>query len=199
MKVFVAGATGAIGRPLLKALVADGHDVVGTTRSHSRVPAIEGLGATAAVCDVLDAGSIAAAVAAARPDVIINEVTDLPRSVVLLPAKLPGLNKVRRVGGDNLLAAASAAGVTRIVAQSIAFSVPGIAQKAVDHLEAGVLGAGGVVLRYGQFHGPGTWSDTPAKSGPTLHVDTAARATADMLEAQTGTYLVVDGEPPLKV
>ncbi len=199
MRVFVAGATGAIGRQLLPILVEAGYDVVGTTRSPNRVAAIQKLGATGVVCDILDADAVVEAVARAKPDVIVNEVTDLPSKAILLPTKLLALNKVRVEGGDNLLAAAKAAGVKRMVTQSIAFKVPGIAQKAVDHLEAGVLAAKGVVLRYGSFYGPGTWSETAPKSGPALHVEAAARVTMDMLTAKTGTYVVVDGGAPRKV
>lgn len=192
MKVFVAGATGAIGKPLLRELIDAGHTVAGMTRSDAKVAQIEAAGAQAYVADAFDADAVAAAVADFTPDVIVNQLTDLPSSAALLPFKIFGLNKVRIVGTDNLLAAAAAAGVNRVVAQSIAFDVPGIARKGVDHIEKVVPEAGGVVLKYGQFYGPGTWSDTAPKKGPAVSVDAAAAATVDHLTAKPGVYTITD-------
>jgi nucleoside-diphosphate-sugar epimerase len=174
MKVFLAGASGAIGRPLIRQLRARGHDVVGMTRSNAA--AIEALGAQAAIADAFNAEGVQAAVAAAQPDVVVNELTDLGRP--LNPRKyddwLAGTNRLRREGTKNLVAAAVAAGVPKFISQSVAFAYtfePGVKTEespihgaaagemgaAMESLEQQTLAApGGIVLRYGFFYGPGT-------------------------------------------
>jgi nucleoside-diphosphate-sugar epimerase len=182
MRVFVAGASGAIGRPLVPRLVAAGHEVTGTTRSEERAEAIRAAGATAAVLDVFDAASLRAAVDETRPEVLVHELTSLPDR---LDFRKEGVyeptNRVRTEGTGILLDAARAAGVRRFVCQSIAFAyrpegarvkteddplmddIPGnfgSGLRALDEMEAMVLGADGiegVVLRYGFFYGPGTY------------------------------------------
>jgi nucleoside-diphosphate-sugar epimerase len=177
MKVFIAGASGAIGRPLVRQLRERGHGVVGMTRSNA--DAIEALGAQAAIADVFDADAVRAAVAAAQPDVVVNELTDLARP--LNPRKydewLAGTNRLRREGTRNLVDAATAAGVPKVVSQSVAFAYtfePGMKTEhaAIHGSAAGEMGAamesleqqtlaapGGIVLRYGFFYGPGTAYD----------------------------------------
>ncbi|MBV9310510.1 MAG: SDR family NAD(P)-dependent oxidoreductase, partial [Solirubrobacterales bacterium] len=124
MRVFVAGATGVIGRRLVPLLVRNGHQVIGMTRSKERAEMLRGTGADALVCDVFDADAVEKAMTEAKPDALIHELTDLPKR--LEPRKyakqLAGTNRVRREGTRNLVAAARAAGVKRIVAQSIAFA-----------------------------------------------------------------------------
>ena len=182
MRVFVAGASGAIGRPLLPKLVAAGHEVTGTTRSEERAEAIRAAGARAAVLDVLDAASLRAAVDEARPEVFVHELTSLPDR---LDFRKEGVyeptNRVRTEGTRILLDAARAAGVRRFLCQSIAFAyrpeggrvkteddplmddIPGnfgSGVRALNEMESMVLGADridGVVLRYGFFYGPGTY------------------------------------------
>jgi nucleoside-diphosphate-sugar epimerase len=178
MKVFVAGASGAIGRPLVAQLVERGHEVVGMTRSKTAV--IDDLGAEAVVADAFDAGAVLGAVEAARPDVVVNELTDLGRP--LNPRKyadwLAGTNRLRREGTRNLVDAAVAAGVPKFVSQSVAFAYrfdPGVKTEespihgaaagemgaAMESLEQQTLAApGGIVLRYGFLYGPGTAYDT---------------------------------------
>ena len=186
MRVFVAGASGVIGRPLVRDLVGAGHDVVGMTRSEERAAEIRAAGAKAAICDALDAAALREAVAAARPEVVVHQLTALPAK---LDPRDAGVytenNRIRREGTANLVAAAGAAGARRIVAQSIAFiyaregdwvkdedapilQEEGTFGEAVDaavDLERQVLEAGGLeglVLRYGFFYGPGS---SYAKSG----------------------------------
>lgn len=198
MNVFVAGATGVIGRPLLKLLRDDGHAVTGTTRSSSKVAAIEALGARAVVVDVFDADALTRVVAAAKPGIVIHQLTDLPDTVD--PAQAAAMreanSRLRIEGTRNLMAAAQAAGVRRVVAQSIAFVyAPGakpyregdpldsseaqrMTMSGVIALEATVLntrGVDGIVLRYGRLYGPGTWFDRPGGPGP-LTADAAAHA-----------------------
>jgi 2-alkyl-3-oxoalkanoate reductase len=177
VKVFIAGASGAIGRPLVRQLVERGHEVVGMTRSNA--DAIEALGAQAVVADAYDADAVRTAVKAAQPDVVVNELTDLGRP--LNPRKydewLAGTNRLRREGTKNLVDAAVAAGVPKFVSQSVAFAytfTPGVKTEdspchggaagemgaAMEALERQTLAApGGIVLRYGFFYGPGTSYD----------------------------------------
>jgi nucleoside-diphosphate-sugar epimerase len=178
MKVFVAGASGAIGRPLVAQLLERGHEVVGMTRS--KTAEIDDLGAEAVVADAFDAGAVRGAVEAAGPDVVVNELTDLGRP--LNPRKyadwLAGTNRLRREGTRNLVDAAVAAGVPKFVSQSVAFAYrfdPGVKTEespihgaaagemgaAMESLEQQTLAApGGIVLRYGFLYGPGTAYDT---------------------------------------
>ena len=198
MNVFVAGASGVIGRPLLGLLRDAGHDVTGTTRSRAKAAQIEALGARAVVVDAFDAAALAAAVAAARPAVVIHQLTDLPDTMdpAQREAVLERNARLRIEGTRNLMAAAQAAGVRRVVAQSIAFIYapgpqphreddpldPSEGQRTtiagVQALEQQVLntpGIEGVVLRYGRLYGLGTWF--AAASGPgALSTDAAAHA-----------------------
>jgi nucleoside-diphosphate-sugar epimerase len=185
MRVFLAGATGAIGIPLVQQLVAAGHTVAGMTRS--RPEAIRRLGAEPVVCDVYDLPALTEAICGFAPDRVLHELTDLPRELSQLDAALKGNERIRTEGTRNLLAAA---GDARMLAQSIAFP-PG----APEH-EALVLAAGGVILRYGRFYGPGTWhaakGELPPR--PRIHVDEAARRTVEALDAAPGTVLeIVEG------
>jgi nucleoside-diphosphate-sugar epimerase len=184
MKIFVAGATGVIGRRLVPMLVAGGHDVTGMTRSSIKAPAIEAMGAEPAVADVFDAERLTEAVVAARPDVVVHELTDLPQAMDPRKAEtqLAGNDRIRSEGTPNLVAAAEAAGASAFVSQSIAFAYrpEGGAVKseedplhldapwpwrrsveALQDLEAATLGfkGRGVVLRYGWFYGPGSGYD----------------------------------------
>lgn len=181
MKVFVAGATGVLGRPLLPRLVAAGHEVVGTTRRPERAEEIAAAGAEPAVCDALDAAGLAEAVAAAAPEAVVHALTALPARIEPRKDYLAATNRVRTEGTRNLLAAAHATGARRIVAESVAFfyrpegswvkdeeaplflDAPGIfgaGAAALADLERQVLGAEGIeglVLRFGWLYGPGTY------------------------------------------
>ena len=124
MRVFLAGATGAIGRRMLPLLLRAGHQVTGTTRSAEKARELERAGAVPAVVDVFDAQAIAAAVVAARPDAIIHQLTDLPHEFdqARVAASYASNARIRTEGTRNLVAAAHAASARRIVAQSIAFA-----------------------------------------------------------------------------
>lgn len=183
MKVFVAGASGVVGRPTVRRLVAAGHEVVGMTRREERAPEIRAAGGEPVVCDVFDAEALREAVVAARPEVVIHALTALPPKFDPKSDYLAATNKVRIEGTRNLVAAAKAARARRIVAESVAFfyepegdwvkdeeaplfrDPPGRFAPACDalvSLESQVLGAGepeGVVLRFGWFYGPGTYYD----------------------------------------
>jgi len=182
MRVFVAGASGAIGRPLIPKLVAAGHEVTGMTRSEERAEAVREAGARAAVLDVFDTEALRGAIGEARPEVLVHELTSLPDR---LDFRKKGVydptNRLRLDGTRILLDAAREAGTRRFLCQSIAFAyrpeggrvkaesdplmddIPGnfgSGIRALSEMEAMVLGADpleGVVLRYGFFYGPGTY------------------------------------------
>jgi nucleoside-diphosphate-sugar epimerase len=181
MRVFVAGATGAIGRQLVPRLVAAGHDVHGMTRSEAKQALLSELGAVPVVADALDPGQVAEAVDRARPDAIVHELTAIGAvDMRHFDRDFALTNRLRTEGTDHLLAAGQAVGVTRFVAQSNIglYAGTGAAVKseedplrppparemrsmvaAIRHLEEAVLGADwteGIVLRYGAFYGPGT-------------------------------------------
>ena len=183
MKIFLAGATGALGRQLLPRLVERGHEVTGMTRSESKQQLVRELGGRPVVGDALDPESVAAAVAAAEPEVIVHQLTAIPHALDLrhFARDFAQTNRLRTEGTDHLLAAGRAVGARRFVAQSYAPAIfaraggpvkseddplderpPDQMRATVDairYLESVVTGAGwaeGVVLRYGAFYGPGT-------------------------------------------
>ncbi|MDR3519083.1 MAG: NAD(P)-dependent oxidoreductase [Azospirillaceae bacterium] len=197
--LFLAGATGAIGRRLAPLLVKDGWRVVGTTRSDGKVPILRGLGVEPVIVDVFDTDALCAAVAQVRPSVVVHQLTDLPPG--LDPARMAEATmrnaRIRDEGTRSLLSAAINAGVRRLIAQSVAFAYAdgplphdendplnidaegarGASARGVASLERQVLAGplDGLVLRYGRFYGPGTGFDTASGPGP-VHIDAAARA-----------------------
>lgn len=186
MRIFVAGATGAIGKQLVPALVERGHEVTGLTRTGVKRGQLEAMGATAAVADALDPDALGAAVATAEPEVIVHQLTAIPASIDFRDLRKPDrtfalTNRLRTEGTDHLLAAGRAVGARRFVAQSFAgwpFARTGgpvkdenapldadppagvrEASAAIRHLERAVTDAEeleGLVLRYGGFYGPAT-------------------------------------------
>jgi nucleoside-diphosphate-sugar epimerase len=183
MRIFVAGATGALGRRLVPQLVAGGHQVTGMTRSPGKAGWLRAAGAEPVAADALDRDDVLRVVAAARPEVVVHQLTDLTAMTNFrkLDAGFAATNRLRTEGTDHLLAAARAAGARRLVAQSFAgwpFARVGGPVKteddpldpdppaelrrtldAIRHLEAAVAqaeGIEGLVLRYGGFYGPGT-------------------------------------------
>ncbi|MGA2320788.1 MAG: NAD(P)-dependent oxidoreductase [Solirubrobacteraceae bacterium] len=178
MRVFLAGATGVIGRRLVPMLVAEGHEVTGMTRSPEKADALKAMGAEPVVADALAAEAVLAAMLEARPDAVVHELTSLPPRLVprRIGRDLAATDRLRSEGTRHLLAAAQAAGVKRVLAQGVAFTyAPGPTGTVhgeddplnVDHagpfkrsalalaeLERTVRAAGGLVLRYGYFYGP---------------------------------------------
>jgi nucleoside-diphosphate-sugar epimerase len=213
MRILVAGATGAIGRKLVPMLIADGHRLTGTTRSPDKAGWLRSIGSTAAIVDVFDAEALRRAVVAARPDIVVHQLTDL--SGGFGPAQLRANSRLRQVGTRNLVDATLAAGSRRLVAQSGAWLyapgplphaengplrepagnpddlvLPGILE--LERLVTQTAGFEGIVLRYGFLYGPGTASERPG-TGPTVHVAEAARACALAIErGSAGIYNVVD-------
>ena len=220
MRVFLAGAGGAIGRRLTPLLVTSGHRVVGTTRSAGKADALRALGAEPVVVDVFDAEALKRAVVAAKPDAVIHQLTDLPFAPGT-PQYAEGLKRNARIrieGTPNLVAAARAAGVRPMIAQSIAFIYPpgpgarvetdpmapaegamAATIPAVKALEDAVLAmAEGIVLRYAYFYGPGTWAPDAPTRRPGIYIDAAAQAAANALtRGAPGIYHVGEDDPGL--
>jgi nucleoside-diphosphate-sugar epimerase len=192
MRIFVAGATGVIGLPLTRFLIEAGHTVAGMTRTSSKAPLLSDVGAQPVVCDVYDAEALSKAVVAFAPDALIHELTDLPDDISKLREASANNARIRREGTPNLLAAAKAAGATRFIAQSVAWDLAGDGGAAKQELETAVLAAGGVVVRYGMFYGPGTYHEHDRPERPRVHVDEAARRTAALLDAPSGIVEIVE-------
>jgi nucleoside-diphosphate-sugar epimerase len=235
VRVFVAGGTGVIGRRLVPQLVARGHQVTATTTSAAKLGLLEQLGAHGVVMDGLDAVSVGEAVASAGPDVIVHQMTALSVAHAGRPdLRKPGrffaaTNRLRSEGTDHLLAAAEAAAVCHMVAQSAAIfngiRVGGWVKteqdplevtegtKALGHLEDVVVRAGGAVLRYGGLYGPGATGDQvelvrrrlfPLVGGGTgyfswVHVDDAAGATVLAVEQQAKGVFNIVDDEPAPV
>jgi nucleoside-diphosphate-sugar epimerase len=239
MRVFVAGGTGVIGRRLLPQLVAAGHEVTATTRRQEKAELLHSLGAMPVVLDALDEKAVIEAVRSAAPDVVMNQLTDLPQRYQ--PRKLGpyflSTMRLRVDGTRHLLSGARAAGSSRFIFQSIAFmyalSGPMVLDEAApiavdapdpngvvyrgtlegERLALEADGIAGVVLRYGQLYGPGTYfaadgdfarqarqRQLPIVAGGAgvfsfLHVDDAASAAVCALTRGRGVYNVVDDEP----
>jgi uncharacterized protein YbjT (DUF2867 family) len=189
VRVFVAGATGVIGIRLLPLLVAAGHHVAGMTRSPEKAERLRALGTEPIVCDVYDADELSAAVVSFAPDAVVDQLTDLPDDRARIPEFSDAGSRMRREGTRNLLAAARATGVRCFLAQSVAWPLRGDTGDSVKDLERAVLDAGGVVVRYGRFYGPGTYSEA-APPPPRIHVDEAARLTLPLLDAASGIVVV---------
>jgi nucleoside-diphosphate-sugar epimerase len=219
--IFLAGATGAIGRRLAPLYVASGWRVVGTTRSSAKAALLRELGVEPLVVDVFDAAALHDALAAARPQVVVHQLTDLPPA--LDPARMAEAAqrnaRIRSEGTRNLVAAAVAAGAQRMLAQSIGFAYAdgplphneddpldsdfdgprGVTLRGVASLEQQVLQAPleAIVLRYGRLYGPGTGFGTASGAGP-VHVDAAARAAAVALTRGTpGIYNIAETDGTL--
>jgi nucleoside-diphosphate-sugar epimerase len=219
--VFLAGATGAIGAPLMTLLVQRDYRIVAMTRSASRADALRGERITPVVADALFADDVRRVIADAQPDVVVHQLTDLPRN--LDPAHMDEAIRrnanIRNVGTANLVQAALQAGVRHVVAQSIAWAYrPGAEPHREDHpldsdatgaraisvggviaLENAVLqtsGIQGCVLRYGQIYGPGTGSDDASGKTMPLHVQAAAWAALLAVEKRaSGVFNVAEENP----
>ena len=225
MKIFLAGATGVIGRRLTALLRAAGHSVAGTTRSAVKVEELKARGIQPVAVNVFDADALRDAVVRVKPDVVIHQLTDLPQ--LPDPSQLAEMLKInsrlRIEGTANLVAAVRAAGARRLIAQSIAFAYAAgpephretdplaaaegdapaaITARGVRALEDAVLnapGIDGIVLRYGRLYGPGTWFETASGRGP-LHVDAAAQAAfLAVTRGRPGVYNIAEDDGALTV
>jgi nucleoside-diphosphate-sugar epimerase len=224
MRIFLAGAAGVVGRRLTPLLVLMRHEVTGTTRSADKAGSIEAMCARPVVVDVYDADALKAAVVAARPEIVIHQLTDLP-SAPGTPGYEDGQRRnvrLRREGTRNLMDAARAAGVRRVIAQSVAFAyAPGRAPHhesdpldadaegirketvggvvALEQAVLGTPGIAGLVLRFGYFHGPGTWNEKATRP-PSIHVDAAVHATLLALErGPPGIYNIAEDDGAVSI
>jgi nucleoside-diphosphate-sugar epimerase len=216
VRIFLAGASGAIGRRLTPLLLTAGHEVIGSTRSAETALKLNAAGIRGIVVDVFDAAALRDAVVKARPEIVIHQLTDLPRVVedeAQLAASYPRNARIRTEGTRNLIAAAQAASARRFIVQSVAFAyAPGaephpetdplnvlegpraVTVRAAADMERQVLSSGmeAIVLRYGFFYGPGTWHADPIRK-PQLHIDAAAQATLLALtRGRPGIYNIAE-------
>jgi len=215
--IFLAGASGAIGSRLTPLLRDAGHRVFGTTRSAAKAQALRSAGVEPIVVDVLHAAALDRAVASARPEIVIHQLTDLPKDLnpSLMGEAIIRNAHLRSEGTRNLVHAAIAAGARRLVAQSIAWTyAPGPEpHKETDALETAVEGPRritmegvialeeltlksppleGIVLRYGHLYGPGTHTDRPSATMP-VHVDAAAYAALLAIDhGEPGAYNIAE-------
>lgn len=213
MRVFVAGASGALGRPLLPRLLDAGHQVVGMTRREEAAERIRASGAEAVVCDAFDADALRSAMVAAKPDAVIHALTALPQRFKPREDYLAATNRVRTEGTRNLVAAARAAGAKRLIAESVCFFYEpaggwvkdegaslmadppgrfGSGVAALEDLEGQVLGAAGIdglVLRCGWLYGEGTYY---ARDGSMA--EETLRRRNPIVGAGTGTFSFVHVE-----
>ena len=225
MRIFVAGATGAVGRFLLPKLIHEGHEVIGITQSEQKKSIIENMGAKALIADVFDREAIRSALDESQPEVVIHQLTSLSSR------NFSDNTRIRVEGTQNLVDAALAVGVKRIIAQSISWAYEPGEGPATEDVPLHVLAAEPrkttidgilalervvteipqhVILRYGMFYGPGTWYEhkgfmaeqilqrqVPANDGVTsfLHVEDAAEAVLLALQWPSGPVNIVDDEP----
>jgi uncharacterized protein YbjT (DUF2867 family) len=190
MRIFLAGATGVIGTRLVPLLLADEHVVAAMTRTPEKMGALRTAGVTPVLCDLYDQSALISAVVHFRPDVVMHQVTDLPDRLAEVPHFTAANQRVRTEGTRNLLAAAKAADASRFVAQSIAWGSGPV----IEEHEGSVLAAGGTVLRYGRFHGPGTYYENELPPAPRVHIDQAALRTLPFLAGPPGVFTIVDEE-----
>lgn len=191
LRIFLAGATGVLGYRILTLLVQRGDLVAGMTRSPGKADDLRQLGAEPVVCDVFDADALTAEVARFRPDAVVHQLTDLPDRLDELGTYAARNDRIRTEGTRNLLAAAAGADARHFLAQSIAWQPRGRAAVVREH-EQQVLDAHGVVVRYGQLYGPGTFYPDVLPEPPRIHVDAAAQATPALIRAPTGIVTLTD-------
>ena len=216
MRIFLAGGTGVIGRRLVPALIAAGHEVTATTRRRRSLEQIDRWGGRGVVVDVYDAAHLTELVGAAAPDLVMHQLTDLRYFDTEATAR------IRRVGTSNLVSAAERAGVDRVIVQSIAWAYqdgPGPADEQQPIEEGSAVAdmeelarrlAAPTILRYGWWYGPDTWYAEGGRVAEAVsrgvlpvtrtfhsfvHIDDAVSATIQSLDWPTGVYNVVDDEP----
>jgi len=217
-KIFLAGASGAIGQPLSRLLIENGWKVYGTTRSAEKAAILQEIGVEPIVVDVYDAEHLKSILAVIQPEVVINQLTDLPYALneQEMTAALVRNARLRTEGTKNLVDAAVNAGCKRIIAQSISFiydegttphveedpllpaahPVYGETAEGVRNLERQVLESGieGIVLRYGLLYGPKTGFDAPIAPA-SVHVEAAAKAAEiSVTKGKTGIYNIAEAD-----
>jgi nucleoside-diphosphate-sugar epimerase len=193
VRVFLAGASGVIGVRIVPLLIAAGHEVAAMTRSPDKAKPLQALGARPVICNVYDPNALVAEFRGFGAQAVMHQLTDLPDDASRIPEFGPANSRIRREGTRNLIAAAQAAGATRFVAQSLAWSIAGDGGAAVDDLERAVLAIDGVVLRYGQFYGPGTYFEDSKPPPPRVQIDDAAqRSVVALLDGSAGVVMITE-------
>jgi uncharacterized protein YbjT (DUF2867 family) len=193
VRIFLAGGSGVIGLRLIPRLVQAGHVVGALTRSLSKTELLNHLGAEPILCDVFDQEVLIRAVRDFKPDVVLNELTDLPDDAAQISKFADRNARIRTEGNRNLIEAARRSGSAKILAQSVAWQLPdGPDAQAVAELERSVLAEGGVVLRYGRFYGPGTYNEQQPPEAPRVHIDRAAERTVQALGEPAGVVVIID-------
>jgi uncharacterized protein YbjT (DUF2867 family) len=192
MRIFVVGASGVIGGTLVPLLVSRGHEVAAMTRTPEKAEWLRSLGAEPVVCDVFDADALCEAMVGFGAEVLVDQLTALPDDPARLAEFAPENARIRREGTRNVLAAAKAAGTRRILAQSVAWHLPGDSGDAVEDRERAVLGAGGIVVRYGRLYGPGTYYPIEVPPPPRIRVAEAARRTLPALALESGVITIAE-------
>lgn len=165
------------------------------TRSLEKEDLLASLGAAPVVCDVYDIERLVDVVTAAAPEVVMHQLTDLPDELSEIFTFAERNARMRREGTSNLLQAAGAAGASRVIAQSVSWELPGDAGASVRDHEHAILDAGGVIVRYGQLYGPGTYYETSRPDPPRVEVMEAARQTLPTLHVLAGTIVVINESP----
>jgi len=223
VRIFLAGASGAIGRRLTPLLIAAGHHVTGMTRNPASARVMEAAGIRSGLVDVFDPDALKAAVIAAAPEVIVHQLTDLPSAIqdeAQLAAAYPRNARIRTEGTRNLIAAARAASARRFIVQSVAFGYApcgephsendpldvaagprAVTIRAAADMERQVLKSGmeAIVLRYAFFYGPGTWHADAVRK-PALHIDAAAQAALlAVTRGQPGIYNIAEEDGTVSI
>jgi nucleoside-diphosphate-sugar epimerase len=192
-RIFLAGASGVIGTRLIPLLVNAGHTVGGMTRSANKAAMLAKLGAEPIVVDVFDRTALIEAVRNFEPDVVLNELTDLPDDVTKIDDHADLNARIRTEGNQNLIEAARQSGSPKLLAQTVAWQLPdGPDARAVAELERAVLAEGGVVLSYGQFYGPDTYNEGAIPAEPRVQIDRAAERTVELLDSPSGVVVITD-------
>ena len=195
MRIFIAGATGVIGRRIARLLLTDGHRVAGMTRSDEGLSWLHAQGIAGYQVDAYDREAVVASIADFAPDVLLHQLTDLPDRAEDLHDMRGANARIRVEGTRHLIDAARNAGVARLLAQSVAWTMPpGVGADAVEFLERSVLDEGGTVLRYGQLYGEGTFYPRERPGHPRIHVDAAASTTVALLDRPPGVHTLVEPE-----
>jgi len=162
------------------------------TRSPEKVATVQALGAEPVLCDVYDAGSLRDAVVSFGPDMVMHQLTDLPDDAARIAAHSARADRMISEGTRNLVAATQAAHASRLLAQSIAWELPGDRGAVYREHERAVLEAGGVVIRYGQLYGAGSYYEARLPSPPRVSVAQAARRTVEILDVPAGIVEVIE-------
>ncbi len=189
-RILIAGATGVIGVRLIPILIGAGYDIVGMTRSITKLELLRELGATPLLCDVYDRKLLLKSVLDFAPDIVMHQLTDLPDKSDLISSFVQANNRIRTEGTFNLVESVRQLPKARIIAQSVAWKLPDSGEDVVKEHEKMVLEIGGTVLCYGRFYGPGTYFVNDLPENPRIHIDEAALSTLLAINTKSGIVTI---------